>query len=657
MLIAADDIENAYNAIRDDALSGGCTVLIYVANEGDSLCACKILCTILQSDHISYKITPVSGYLELANAGALLASSEQLKTVIMIGCGGTINVRDFFQLDDLDERVAVYICDSHRPYHLSSVDDSNDLVRIFDDEDQETRADEKSVYPEMLTQSDVEEDEDEGDDYDDEEDEEDEEEEEETQRREGETEESFERRRRRKERRRKQAALNEYYRSSSYGSSAAMLLFTKLAMPLAKGGSDLLWLSVLGLTDQLLLERIDVDKYNLGVGKLCVRLEELFPDKNANKENREEDDGLSQSQSSQSYSKDLDEDSLVKATRIGLISFTSEWRFMLIRHWSLYHSMYHSHYVASRLKIWEEHGRKKLAHILTELGLPLVECKQSYSFMAEEYKAVLRDKLSKPNVQARHGLEGLCYQSFSKQQGRKLQVSASDMVYAITALLERTKWTPNSSKDEAEARLGWAEAGDEEELDSEDDEDDDDEEPVAGLDRTWYRNFWAAYDALSGSRMGLLRSGLRWAMKLQQAIVKVAAGIIRKKNWQSAGPLRYTVLKDNPDLALFCQPLALSKLALFTLDAILQCGGQRRLADKPYVLCAHNVQTKTFLVVGVVSQREKNNFGVAFRQAGETTGADFKHDSFNASIIEIQEDHVNQFLETLHSGIIPLTDS
>lgn len=47
---------------------------------------------------------------------------------------------------------------------------------------------------------------------------------------------------------------------------------------------------------------------------------------------------------------------------------TDELRFMLFRHWTLYDAMYHSSYVAGKLGIWKEKGRKRLTGLLAKMG-------------------------------------------------------------------------------------------------------------------------------------------------------------------------------------------------------------------------------------------------------------------------------------------------
>ena len=51
---------------------------------------------------------------------------------------------------------------------------------------------------------------------------------------------------------------------------------------------------------------------------------------------------------------------------------TDELRFMLFRHWNLYDAMYHSSYVAGRLGIWREKGRKRFTGLLAKMGYVFV---------------------------------------------------------------------------------------------------------------------------------------------------------------------------------------------------------------------------------------------------------------------------------------------
>ena len=54
------------------------------------------------------------------------------------------------------------------------------------------------------------------------------------------------------------------------------------------------------------------------------------------------------------------------------MQYTEEFRFMMLRHWSLYEAMLHSGYVATRLQTWREVGRQSLHSLLAHLGQGLL---------------------------------------------------------------------------------------------------------------------------------------------------------------------------------------------------------------------------------------------------------------------------------------------
>ena len=104
------------------------------------------------------------------------------------------------------------------------------------------------------------------------------------------------------------------------------------------------------------------------------------------------------------------------------------YQFMLYRHWNLYDSMWHSRYIATRLGIWKDHGKKYwqylyLPHVillslplrvldtlLARVGLPLNKCMDSYATMDVKLKQDLKKNLLPYAKQI--GLEGICYPSF-----------------------------------------------------------------------------------------------------------------------------------------------------------------------------------------------------------------------------------------------------
>ena len=97
-------------------------------------------------------------------------------------------------------------------------------------------------------------------------------------------------------------------------------------------------LGIVGITDQYIFEKIDSLRYVDSIEYMTGEVKR-FNIESDNSERREE-----------------------------FIQYEEEFRFMLFRHWSLYDSMYHSSYIASKLGIWKERGRKRLQNLLAKIG-------------------------------------------------------------------------------------------------------------------------------------------------------------------------------------------------------------------------------------------------------------------------------------------------
>ncbi len=56
-----------------------------------------------------------------------------------------------------------------------------------------------------------------------------------------------------------------------------------------------------------------------------------------------------------------------------------DYRFPLMRHWSLFEAMLHSPYVAVRLQTWHDKGRRLLQDMLVKMGFPAPQFRQKWS--------------------------------------------------------------------------------------------------------------------------------------------------------------------------------------------------------------------------------------------------------------------------------------
>ncbi|CAM9606757.1 unnamed protein product [Ectocarpus sp. 4 AP-2014] len=640
MLLDQRRLDFAYEQIVQDAAKarGACTVLVFVAPNCDAMCACRILSYMLRADAVSYKIKPVAGYGDISDANEeLIKGNEDIRSVVMINCGAICNVVDL--LSQLSPEAYVYIVDSNRPVHLANVYPKKDRVVVFVDEengdvdnipsDGEGLDGNDETSDESEADSDQEEelasnrsDESEEDDSDDGEARP--EDKENTSPNDG-LGQSAERGKGRASRKRKRQTaararqqahvaeatrrqrIRQYYNGATHGSASAVQLFA-MAMQLNKDTNDLLWLAIVGLTDQYIHQRIDQEIYHMVVAQLQQHV-------------------VAKNSKTSLETSSADGKTLVPVSEMGRITCDMEFRFMLHRHWSLYESMYFSNFVASKLNVWNSNGRHRLEEFLAKMGFSLEQCKQKYPFMSCQLRKRLRDQIEK--YAEDYGLQDVFYGSYQRYCGFKNPLSAADMVYCITALAEH--------KDLVGVTMEQG-PGDSASVD----------EDEGG----WVDSFNTAYDALSGKSPTLLKQGLSLSMSLQRAVVHQAVTMMEKRSLTLFKHFRYAFIRSSEtDERLFTQPMALRKLAAFLIDVHRENGRWAGDKARPLVIMAERVST--YLVVGVTCPKiagtvVKNRFGACFQLAAQQIQARARHDGFEASVMEISKEDVHDFIQALH---------
>lgn len=376
------------------------------------------------------------------------------------------------------------------------------------------------------------------------------------------------------------------------------IILNSLAEILHKQENHIVWLAIVALSDYLVNSKIDWDRYEDYI---------LAPD------------GFRSTVRTLNYA---DEDILLGPKDIQeRISYVeTEYRFMLYRHWTLFDSMYHSPYVAYKLAVWKEQGLKNLQLFYAKMGIPLRETKKSFATMSTVLKAQLQKQL--PKFAPMFGLHDICFRSFVKERQFQVPVSATDIAYTVTALLE--------------CASGLSE----------------EENP------SWEANFWTAYDVLAEDDPKvdeLIARGMTLAKQLQEAVIRQAGSMLAKRAIVRLGAFRYALIKDSPDIHFFTQPIALSKLALFLLHTQTQSRNPRKEA-KPLILCCLYTLNTSYLVVGIVPSavqgHKELNFRKTFKRAAQKTGARIRRHSFDSSIIEVQQEDITKFMEYLHAGLL-----
>lgn len=276
---------------------------------------------------------------------------------------------------------------------------------------------------------------------------------------------------------------NYYSQGTWYGEPISGLLYS-LASDLGREDNDLLWLAIVGVSSGEIYGHgisSGPPKKSSDMGWVSSR-EEQIRSVLRDEVRRLNPPEVSSAGGFGGSSSSATNNSLQTTARSPddkAIRMSPEFRFMLIRHWSLYDSMLHSSFLGTKLHIWSEHGRKRLHKLLAKMGFSLNQCKQSYTHMDMDLKRTLRDRLEK--YAPLYGLEGVVREGFVRCWGWSGCLSAVDVAYVIGGLLEIGK------KGLAAVRLGDGEVI-ESEAEGRREENRESE--------TWIENFWGAYDAL-----------------------------------------------------------------------------------------------------------------------------------------------------------------
>lgn len=356
-------------------------VLIIAGFDIDALCACRILQYIFQCDNILYTLIPVPDKTALVKA--FKQHGEQIKHVIMINCGATLDVIELLQPQD---DVMFYIADSHRPIDVYNIyngvqvrllmkPDDTEPIPEFDDIFREDESEEESDSETRLNERILE-----------------------------------RRRERRLWKERRQKIMFDYTQFSYYGLSTAVSMF-ELAWRLSKDTNDLLWWAIVGLTEQYVFRKIEQNKYVLQVGSLQTHVSR--------------------------HNHISERDSNVQSITSLRISFEKDLQLALYRHWSLYESLKHTMYSACKFRLWSLKGQKRLCEFLAEMGLPLVECKQKFPAMDMQ----LRNNIITwfEDLSEKYRLDDIVYGSFIAKHGFRNKFCATDVVYSALSLLETSE--------------------------------------------------------------------------------------------------------------------------------------------------------------------------------------------------------------------------
>lgn len=482
MYVPLDQLVDQFAMIRKNALSHTTVKLIMFVSclDVDALCAAKMLTQLFKSDLIPHQTIPVAGFEELAKGYEKISEDSEITTVLLIGCGATIDLLDFLGIDPNDESLdrTFYILDNNRPWNLENLFSTKKVICFYDEDTDETSYTERiksayigllKIYEDQNQEAENSEDDldvgnkEQGSDDDD-------------------VEEHGSRRRTHAERKKKQrlreADLEKYeerimgyYNRGSYVSIAMSTMVYQLLSDLGVTSVNSLWLTTVGSTS---LDARHPHIYKILFPALKSEVLRLGTRGTSERGSVPPSNGWSISSVSQTG----DDDSLYPE---------SDYLFFLLRHWSLFESMMHSSYISAKLKLYTNDGRRKLKKMLAKMGISLHDAREQWLHTNVTVKKTLNEKIK--DVASIYGIEDVTRDGIIRRFGFKGSVSAGDCVDALVTILQIGHLIQNSNGKLSSASLieSQNETGNIGNGESEDE---------ATRERFWVGNFWNAWDAM-----------------------------------------------------------------------------------------------------------------------------------------------------------------
>lgn len=225
----------------------------------------------------------------------------------------------------------------------------------------------------------------------------------------------------------------------------------------------------------------------------------------------------------------------------------------------------------------------------------------------------------------RFGLEQVRVDSFVKEvPDVGVGVTAGDAVHALSALIE----APSDSRvDRFEAiRANFTVA-------------------LQALDhqyQTWIIFIISIYR--KGSEH--LQHGIKLAISQHQDLFKQLSAIFTHRLLRYGRRYRYAVMRGADNTTWLHHPTALLRLALFLVSAAST--HVTRKSHLPLLLACHQPASDSYLVVAVPTGHGPTwHFSEAYRRAAEQCKARIRHDSFDATVVEVAQDDLRPFIKAL----------
>lgn len=410
MLIEPDDNDPLfYEIIKNRSVGGGTTVGILVyCNSVDSVCSHNILTGCLITDCIRYTSWSVNNYDTLKHIydTCIHIDDTPYRTIVLINMCATIDLYELLDINnhnDIDEIPYVFfIVDYHRPIHLSNIhneiidSESVALINVVVREEREQWNIDHDNYP-ALTYTGYNDDNDNDNDS-----------------------LTVQQRNIRRRKTETEAEYNDrvdkYYNGTTYSLPTSYVMY-EISLAQGKQDNDLLWCCIVGITDLYINNMSDDFVYATLRNNINGHLTNSH-----NNDNNESINSINNSNNNISY--------IIN----GNIVPSDELICPLLRHWTIYESLYHTDKLYSHFKLYGNRGREYLKEIFAALELSLQDSQYLYNTLKKLYKIEVDNTLSNV-LKKKYNVDNLTYNSYIRQYSNGFVMSACDMVYCIQGLL------------------------------------------------------------------------------------------------------------------------------------------------------------------------------------------------------------------------------
>ena len=129
MIYKLEKLKQLFDRLVGRVNKHGGSVIILSSTQVDSLCATKLLTSLLVSENISYRIFPITDYVRFTKQ--VNSFGDEFMYLICVNCGGRIDLKKEIN-DYYKKKVEILLLDSHRPIHHANFETDSRLTIIDD---------------------------------------------------------------------------------------------------------------------------------------------------------------------------------------------------------------------------------------------------------------------------------------------------------------------------------------------------------------------------------------------------------------------------------------------------------------------------------------------------------------------------------------------